>query len=94
MLSLMLSIKLCLNLWKDQSKGGRYITPLPEQSRVKLCLLVVSVIRKGCIKNFRPLRHFFLVDLSLMIGCGGVGGVVVCKVIFMSNQTSVEDKLG
>ena len=31
---------------------------------VKLCLVAV---RKGHIHNFRPLRHFFLVDLSLMV---------------------------
>ena len=64
--------------------------PLPEHSMIKLCLVVVIHVRQCRIQNFRTLQLFFLEELSFIVGDEGV----VCKVIFVSNPTSVEVKLG
>ena len=51
---------------------GKIDAPSPpsEHSRVKLCCVVVSFVRESRRQNF---RHFFVVDLNLMVG--GRGGV-------------------
>ena len=56
--------------------------PPPENSRVKLCWVVVSIDWWCCITNFRPLGPFLLVELEFRWWVGGG-----CKVIIMSNLT-------
>ena len=48
--------------------GGRIPPPTKMNSRVKLCLVVVTFVWAGCMQNFRPLGY--------SPGWGGWGGWV------------------
>ena len=53
---------------------GLCMTPHSTQKivRLKLCWVVVSFVRWGCIQNFRPLGSFFLVEVEFLWWVGGV----------------------
>ena len=92
-------VQVCSSSFRLGSKSGWSLTinPFgkidapPKNSKVKLCLVVVSFVRWVRIQNFRNVWPFLLIDFSFMVGRWWGWGGMVC--IFMSNPTSVEVKL-
>ena len=84
-----LKISLSKKIQVGLTQGGGFMTPPhPTQKIVglKLCWVVVSLVRWGCLQNFRPLGLVFLVEVEFLVG--GVGGwVVVWTAIIVSNPT-------
>ena len=49
------------------------MTPPQKIVGLKLCWVVVSFVRFGCIENFRPLGPLFLVKVEFLGGVDGLG---------------------
>ena len=75
------------------NQRGKIDAPPQSIARLKCVWLLLILLDKVAFK-FQTFKTFLSGRFEFDGGWGGVGLVVVCKVIFMSNPTSVEVKLG